>query len=68
MKGMIEEFKQKEKEKEGLLLKLKEKDSKIRHLTKEVASLKQESNSEDQVRTLTEDYRFLQETQSKVGF
>ncbi len=62
MKGLIEEFKQKEQEKEAYLLKLKEKDAKIKQLTKDLAVAKQE----DSTKKLSEENRYLQETQSKV--
>jgi len=37
MKELIEEFKEKEREKETYLIKLKEKDAKLRQLTKDTA-------------------------------
>lgn len=58
MKGLIEECKQREVEQSGLLFKLKDKDKRIRELTKELAKQKDRSS---QVESLMRENEYLKE-------
>ena len=68
MKAVIEDFKQREKDQKNVLEKLKDKDRRIRELTKEVANLNAKEDNSGELSKLRKENDYLKEQQSKVSF
>lgn len=61
MKAVIEDFKQREKDQKCALEKLKDKDRRIRELTKEVANLNAKEDTSEELIKLRKENDFLKE-------
>jgi len=68
MKSVIEDFKVREKDQKSALEKLKEKDKRIRELTKEVANLRVKEENSSEIEKLKKENEYVKEQQAKVIF
>jgi len=64
MKAVIEDFKESEREKEQLLIKIKQKDEKIRDLTKSPRDTADTSKMREEIKRLQEDNERLNSQQA----